>query len=73
MKKRKALWLSFSSSSSSPQLFQNIEGFGAKKYFAGHQTTDAVQLIITIKTNFSGLFSEQVAAKRNFPENTWKI
>ena len=63
MKKRKALRLSFSSSSSSsPQLFQNIEGFGAKKYFAGHQTTDAVQLIITIKTNFSGLFSEQVAA-----------
>ena len=72
MKKRKALRLSFSSSSS-PRLFQNIERFGAKKYFADHQTTDAVQLFITIKTNFSGLSSEQVAAKRNFPETTLKI
>ena len=38
---------------SSTQLFGNI---GAKKYFRDHRTANLIQLFVTMKGNFSGLF-----------------
>ena len=42
-------------SSSSAQLFWNIGELGAKSYFTHYWTTNAIQLFVAIKGNFSGL------------------
>ena len=45
-----------------------------KKYFTDLQTASIIQLVVTIKGNFSGLlFSEQVEANRNFPVISCRI
>ena len=55
----------------SPRLFRNIGEFGAKKYFAYHRTANRIQLFISIKGNFSGLFFFWTSrCKGDFPGTT---
>ena len=44
----------YSSSRFSASLIWNIGEFGAKKYFADHQTANTIQLIVTVKRKFFG-------------------
>ena len=63
-----ALELPFSPPFSSPQLFQNIGEFGAKKYFADRRTANTIQLFVAINISFSGLFFFWTSrSKEQFP------
>ena len=54
----------------SSRLFENIGEFGAKKYFTEHRTANAIQLVVAIKENFSGLFFFWVSPKEEeFPRD----
>ena len=64
--------LYISPSSSSPQLFRNIEEFGAKKYYTDDQTVTTIHVLVAKKEIFLVYFSfGQVAAKRHSSETTW--
>ena len=42
--------------SSSPQIFWKIKEFKATKCFTHNRTANTIQLLVAVKTNFSGLF-----------------
>ena len=54
------------SPSSSSRHLQNIEEFGVKKYFTGHQTINTIELFVAVKGNLSGFFSEK-SQRRGIP------
>ena len=58
-----------SSSRFSANLIQNIEVFGAKKYFTDHSTANTIQLFVPTKRKFSGsiLFQDK-SQRRGIPQ-----
>ena len=42
--------------SSSPQIFWKIKEFKAAQCFTHNRTANTIQLLVAVKTNFSGLF-----------------
>ena len=52
------------------ETFPEYREFATKKYFAGQQTANTLQLFVAVKWNFSGLFFFWTSLKeRKFPRN----
>ena len=57
------------------ELFRNIGKFGAKKQFTDRRHANTIQLFVSIKGNFSGLFlnmsQRRAIPQVNSPVTTW--